>query len=763
MKHFFDKIPEEMKSYKQFVCWRYEEREKGKKPTKVPYNPRMGEKASVTDSSTWCSYDEAVRAVEAIIGYDGIGFVLTKDDPYAIIDLDDTHGNETDAARQQKVLESFNSYTEISPSGTGKHIIIRGAIQQGRRRNAVELYSDERYMTMTGNICHEMPIIAHEGLLQMLWEQMGAPTRKFQQNIETPQKYRDEEIIQQGISAKNGEKFKELLEGRWEGFYSSQSEADLAFINMLGFYTQNREQIRNIFRNSPLGARAKANRNNYVEPMIDLAFDQHVPLVNIEGLRDDYNAHMENKAKGAGNENLSQPLHALKDVSGIQLPPGLLGELAKFFYASSARPVKEIALVGAIGFLAGICGRAYNISGGGLNQYFLLLASTGTGKEAMTEGMDKLAASLKDKIPTIVHYRGPSRIASGQALVKHLANKSRCFVSVIGEFGLTMQRLAHPKPSQADLALKDLLLDLYNKSGKDRTVQPMIYADQKNNTEIIENPAFSLLCESTHETFFNVLDEGLIADGLLPRFNIIEYNGDRQFLNENHSQVQLSESLQVGLIEFFQRVMELEKNNTVHQVERDGEAARFLRELDVRITKQMNQSKKETIKQLWNRVHQKTLRLAAMVAVGVNPVKPVITLAIAEWSYDIVRRSVEGITARFENGDVGRCDSESKQMNELIRVAAYFLTMPYDELGSYDITQKIHDDKVLPYSYLQSRLVTNRAFTTDRIGATKAIKRTIDVLVAEGVLYEIPRKELVERYDSGGKAYAPLNFARLIW
>ena len=73
-------------------------------------------------------------------------------------------------------------------------------------------------------------------------------------------------------------------------------------------------------------------------------------------------------------------------VPGVSLPPGLVGEVAQYIYQTAIRPVPEIALGAAIAITAGVCARSYNISGSGLNQYLILLAKTGAGKEGAVTG-----------------------------------------------------------------------------------------------------------------------------------------------------------------------------------------------------------------------------------------------------------------------------------------------------------------------------------------------------------------------------------------
>ena len=77
-------IPTELSNANQWVVWRYETR--NGKPTKVPY-AIQGHKASVTDPSTWSTFQEVLAAAPQ---FSGIGFVLTKEDPFTFVDLDKT-------------------------------------------------------------------------------------------------------------------------------------------------------------------------------------------------------------------------------------------------------------------------------------------------------------------------------------------------------------------------------------------------------------------------------------------------------------------------------------------------------------------------------------------------------------------------------------------------------------------------------------------------------------------------------------------------
>src|SRR5919107_1197255 len=139
-----------MKDLRQWLVWRSEER--GGKPTKVPYDTRTEQRADSTASETWACYEDAVRAARER-GYYGIGFVFTAEDDLCGVDLDKCMDPVTGEIEgwAQEVIEELDSYTEISPSGTGVHILVRGELPSGRnRKGRFEAYDRGRYFTVTG-------------------------------------------------------------------------------------------------------------------------------------------------------------------------------------------------------------------------------------------------------------------------------------------------------------------------------------------------------------------------------------------------------------------------------------------------------------------------------------------------------------------------------------------------------------------------------------------------------------------------------------
>lgn len=144
-----DNIPEELKALAQWVVWRWVERN-GKR-TKPLFNPHDGYAASSTNPTTWGTFDEALAWSSAHPEF-GVGFVFTAGDPFAGIDLDHCRDADTGeiASWARAIIGRLKSYTEVSPSGTGVKIIVRGQLPRCGKRGNIEMYDNLRYFTLTG-------------------------------------------------------------------------------------------------------------------------------------------------------------------------------------------------------------------------------------------------------------------------------------------------------------------------------------------------------------------------------------------------------------------------------------------------------------------------------------------------------------------------------------------------------------------------------------------------------------------------------------
>jgi hypothetical protein len=791
----FENIPDELKTRIQFCVWRYELLAGETKPTKVPYNPKTGAKISTTDPQTWCAFGEAIAAVSR---FDGLGFVFSARDEYCGIDLDDPYAIKEDgspkfpldkqveiATRHTSILAQIPGYAEWSPSGRGIHIIAKGKVPHGRRRDAVEVYSDMRYFTMTGNVFRSAPIVDANEKINLLWSQMAPADRGMNGFVpEFKQENDDDKVYDMAATAANGDKFVALYNGNWEQYYASQSEADFALIDIIAFYTQFTPQIMRMFRDSALGKRKKAERDDYVTNMISRAFDNQVPPIDYSALIDNFNAaraaaHSPTVIAGgpapvltdsraiAGGAGLVDRLDraptAADSVESWSLsawrdrkPPGFLSVLLDYIYASSARPVYEISLIAALGLMSGVVGRQYNISKTGLNQYYMLIADTGKGKDAIASGIARIVTATKKHHERITEIYGPAQIMSGQALIKYLGGKAiPCFISLTGEFGIRLKQITEETATSADKTLLMVLLDLYMKSGAGQTVQPSIYADKANNTEQINSPAFTLIGETTGEKFYEALDESAVTSGLLPRFLTVEYNGSRPPLNHDAESLEVPPNLSYGLAEIFRHCEDLAQHGRAVICGQDSEARALLTKLDKHCDYQINHASRNLTRELWNRVHLKTMRLAALLAVSVNYSAPMITADMVEWAASMILTDIYRLLGKFERGEMGtqNVSDNAKQFAHMRKVIGNFCRKPFELLPAYGARQEIWKVGIIQNSYISRACISFAAFRNDKRGSTNAINATVKQMIDEGYLKIANSKSISEEFKYEGKCF----------
>ncbi len=269
----------ELAERRQFVGWKYAPNPDGGKPKKPPINPHTGKYANDTAPETWGTFAEAERAAIRY-GLAGAGFVFTPEDPYAGVDLDNCRNPETGELEPwaERVVEAFDSYAEVSPSGTGVKIICRGRLPEwaGSRRGTVEVYDQAQYFTLTGRALEPgTPIRGAqrklEALCRKLWpEPEESPTPHSPGPVRTVE-LEDEELLERARRARNGWKFASLFDRGEATRYRSRSEADMDLCGLLAFWTnRDAERMDRLFRRSAL-MRQKWERGDYSRHTIERA------------------------------------------------------------------------------------------------------------------------------------------------------------------------------------------------------------------------------------------------------------------------------------------------------------------------------------------------------------------------------------------------------------------------------------------------------------------------------------------------------------
>jgi putative DNA primase/helicase len=253
-------IPQELRGTPHWVAWRLEPpNTAGSKFRKVPVNAKSGKNASSTDPKTWDTFEAALKRMRRD-GLAGVGFVFT-DSGLVGIDIDKCRDAKAGAitAEAREIIEAVSTYTELSPSGTGVHLIARGKLPgKGRRKGKIEIYDTGRFFTVTGvPVPDTQPAIRErQAALDELYARLRAEQEGPNARGPTPSPQfvdlDDDEVVRRASAARNGAKFSALWGGSTE-VYPSASEADLALCCLLAFRTRCKpDAIDRLFRKSGL-------------------------------------------------------------------------------------------------------------------------------------------------------------------------------------------------------------------------------------------------------------------------------------------------------------------------------------------------------------------------------------------------------------------------------------------------------------------------------------------------------------------------------
>jgi hypothetical protein len=287
-----DSIPLDLRAMTCRLVWMYVEEvdpETGETDwDKPPLNARGGAGSS-TNRRTWSTFDIAIDAYQRG-GLDGIGMVLPaakKDEAGTVligVDLDNCRDPQTGVIEQwaQQIIDTLNTYTEVSPSGTGFRLFLRGRLPpDGRKRKDFECYCWARYVTVTGQHLDGTPLTIEDREAEILavhkkiWPEHHEPKQTSTTSSGQPVDLTDLELIEKAKRMKKGAgaKFAALWSGDTSG-YASKSEADLALVNYLAFFCgpNSSARVDALFRQSGL-FRSKWNRKDYRDRTIAKAFD----------------------------------------------------------------------------------------------------------------------------------------------------------------------------------------------------------------------------------------------------------------------------------------------------------------------------------------------------------------------------------------------------------------------------------------------------------------------------------------------------------
>lgn len=770
-------LPEQLRALDQWVC---------ADDKKQPRNAKTGDFAEVDDPTTWASFEEACKC--AIGNAWDIGYVLSQDDEFTIVDLDNKEHNPAPEAMLKvhaDILRGADTYIERSVSGTGYHVIIHGTAPRPIKTDWLEMYSTHRFMICTGDVVKDLPVADGMPLIEKIIQHFGAQSTYVDPMGELPDQapnhdeQTDAEVLQRCRDAENGEKFIRLWQGELEDYNGDHSRADSALLNLLCFMTPHNEQVRRLFRASGLYRANQSNRrtSKYMNYSI-MKWRGENPTIDLS----EYSLDMMEAAVGQSFSQ-SQPepvIEAATEVEavaspipkapiltlvpsvptpkvpkapasgGSDFPPGIIGELARYALAVSYNPVPEGALVAALGYACGLVARGFHINNLGLNQYIVFIADSGVGKEGGKRAIRAVHSKVYEKVPAAQYCLGSADFSAGVSLVKELVINP-CMLGVAGEIGITLKVMLDPRAPAHTKELKRALTDAWSESGPNGRLSSRKYSDRSKNSDDVKRPALSVIGESVPSHFYGALSTETANDGFITRWLVVEYSGERPDPNRKPDTTvpaHLSERLQ----DLFVCSKTNQDSNIMTPVRIEPIAEQAFYEFEDGIIQRVRALPPEhPVKAILNRTNEKALKLAGLLAACENPHDPVVTLEQAQWCMRFVTKADSHMISRFEDGSVGEGDETFEgHIRKAIRA---YQAMTSEQRAQNKCPKCLLDSPAIPRMFFANYLKRRAAFSNHRFGAARAIEVGISECLDNGVLIKLPPDKKKELGMRGGDAY----------
>lgn len=159
-----ENIPEELRAARRWAPWAAPWDAKKEKYDKVPHRAdRPARGLSNGSTSGWVSFDVALAAYRDNPHlFAGVGYLMTGHHGVVGVDLDHCVADGVVAPWAAEIVAKLDSYTELSPSGTGLHVFLSGDLDTdwsvklgepvpGRKQPGIDVYGGgARFLTVTG-------------------------------------------------------------------------------------------------------------------------------------------------------------------------------------------------------------------------------------------------------------------------------------------------------------------------------------------------------------------------------------------------------------------------------------------------------------------------------------------------------------------------------------------------------------------------------------------------------------------------------------
>lgn len=430
----------------------------------------------------------------------------------------------------------------------------------------------------------------------------------------------------------------------------------------------------------------------------------------------------------------------------IDWPPGIAGNIAWYIYASSARPVKQFSIAMALYMLAGIGGRKYNVEGFGINLYLQLVADSGRGKGEARRAVLRLATLLGHETQDpmgIMELFANDFPASAPGLRKMFdeANSTRALYREDAD--ALVDSLTHTQPGSNGDQLRAALTTFWDQSGAGSMLGAVRYSKEENSSQAVSAPSLTIGWDYQTAPFSRYLGHPVVVtSGIGARFIYVTRYGSRIKSDKGWTRPEPDKAMVEYLAALWGNIRA--NNHTVIDVEWQPEAKAMFNSMDDETIDRMDAGK--DFEDILNRSHMNTAKVAACLAIGQNPHRPVITPELFQWAKQFVMIGYEECIRLASAGEVG--GGESVRVGKAIKAIGDYVNMsPGKRHSTYRVPKELDTlDDIICEKYFLEKLRRLSDFKGSDFGLTSEdlVRKTLKEMTLQEYLVPITREEIIE-------------------
>jgi hypothetical protein len=751
---------------------------------------QLFELLAVHDHHLCLTFDELMPLME-LHPERGFGYILVEGDGFTCVDLDVKDDANVDAARRHyELITALDTYTEVSQSGCGVHMWLRGEIDGAIKTNEMEVYSRERFIICTGNTIIDKGMAYDQDVLEFFNARAKESAASFN-FVDVVQTKTDEQVMELAFASDNSGKLSCLMVGDWDAYANimhnqgsrdfsfDPSQADSAFMTIITYYTRNIEQCKRLWRCSALAdvtkrypgdlkEQQKKARNTGTEYKLMRAIGYGIQKNDkdmaarhrLAAEAKEANSAIVAKAKLVAKGVVESQHNTVDPVAGAQdYPPGMMGELARYFESQSIKPIKDFAIAEALAVAAGLFGRCYNISGTGLNTYLMMLAPSGSGKSALSKNPENLMTMLERSHGVIGarNFVMSKRFTHENAMFQEFKERSQ-FCQCLSEFGKVFKNMVSETNGGGALAtVRECMTDMFSKSGQFDVAGGMRYATAERSVDLGYPVGYSFLGESVPEPFFESITPDMFTDGFMSRFLIMHYEGtvpyDTVYQGAEPPAHLLNHLIQ-ATTGVTRALMDI-NSVAVTQVGMDVASGKWFADFSRECTDKVNEySEAPVIASLWTRANLKVLKIAALLATMDSPSRPEINRSHIDWAYDFILRHNYIVFNAMRSGKMANA-SENESLDTLRDILMGFYTYEGNLNAYHAKAEQMKANGHVPWGYVQ-RIASRRASfksTTSFKKPTQLVREALEELKRSGHVRQLTRQEVMDTYNTNAEVY----------